>query len=296
MYVKYTKYKSKLRLLQLGGNDGDDDKNVWKEYDINNFFIYGGYGRHVSIIDKWKKIKLTNNKNLQIIKKGLLYGNIDIMELDLFALSNLTQVEESFLMGCSGLTLLDLSNIRLTQVGDNFLDNCKGLTELTLPNSLIQVGHYFLYNCNSLTSLDLSNIRLTQVRDFFLMGCSGLTSLDLSNIRLTQIGDHFLQDCSGLTSLDLPDGLTQVGNDFLSHCSDLTSLKLPNSLTQVGYNFLAFCSKLDLIHCTWQQIDIILSPTLKSKIKIDKKSFMQYLKVNDNIDTLNFDFIINSLR
>eukprot|EP00658_Telonema_sp_P-2_P019068 TRINITY_DN17481_c0_g1_i1.p1 TRINITY_DN17481_c0_g1~~TRINITY_DN17481_c0_g1_i1.p1 ORF type:complete len:139 (+),score=21.15 TRINITY_DN17481_c0_g1_i1:194-610(+) len=74
-------------------------------------------------------------------------------------LSQVTEVHESFLAGCTGLTTLDL----------------RPLSRVT------EVRHSFLAGCSGITALDTSPLwHVGKVHEAFLEGCSGLTALDLT--------------------------------------------------------------------------------------------------------------------
>ena len=149
-----------------------------------------------------------------------------ITQLDLSAVSTVTDVGHGFLLGCRGLTSLDLSSFRsLVGVQGYFLCDCSSLTAVNLSslNSVTHVGYGFLYECSSLTALDLSAFNnVTHVDHEFLFGCKSLTALDLSSLSsLEHIGDCFLDGCSSLTALDLS-SLSSVQHIGQYFCSGLS--------------------------------------------------------------------------
>jgi hypothetical protein len=139
--------------------------------------------------------------------------------------SNCVRLPPLLLLGCSGLTTLDLSPLsQVTEVQESFLEGCSGLTTLDLSalSKVTEVKGFFLQDCSSLTSLDLSPLsQVTLVKGFFLAGCSGLTTLDLSPLsQLTLFPGLFLMGCSGLTTLDLSplSRVRKVEGAFLHGC------------------------------------------------------------------------------
>jgi len=99
-----------------------------------------------------------------------------------------------------------MSNVR--EVGDYFLDGCSSLKKADLRglHSLQEVGNGFLSACSSLEEVDLRGLRSVQkVGNGFLRGCSSLEEVDLSDLNnLQEVGDGFLHGCSSLTRVILP--------------------------------------------------------------------------------------------
>ncbi len=110
---------------------------------------------------------------------------------------NLTTVGDGFLIGCTGLTTVELSDLaNLTAVGNSFLDNCTGFTAVDLSGlaNVTTVGCWFLSRCTGLTTVDLSLLsNVTTVGDDFLRECIGLTEVALSPLaKLTTVSGGFL--------------------------------------------------------------------------------------------------------
>ena len=65
--------------------------------------------------------------------------------------------------------------------------NCKNITEITIPDSVTEIGNYAFDNCTSLSKVQLSN-------------------------GLTKIGDYAFYYCKNLTEITIPDSVTEIGN------------------------------------------------------------------------------------
>jgi hypothetical protein len=114
---------------------------------------------------------------------------------------------DGLLMGCSGLTRIDLSPLsQVTKVGFYFLSGCSGLTSIDLGplKNVTEVGHAFLQGCSRLTGIDLSPLsNVTKVGSFFL-AFTGLTGIDLNPLsKVTEVGSCLLEGCAGIAIADL---------------------------------------------------------------------------------------------
>ena len=83
----------------------------------------------------------------------------------------------------AGVTLVDLSGLRLTSLGDSALSDCPNLTSIEAPGgcSLGAVGNRFAYGTPQLRRVDLGLMGMTLVGYDFLRE-SGLKRVDLSGL------------------------------------------------------------------------------------------------------------------
>ena len=83
----------------------------------------------------------------------------------------------------AGVTLVDLSGLRLTSLGDSALSDCPNLTSIEAPGgcSLGAVGDFFAEGTRKLRHVDLGRMGMTSVGYEFLRE-SGLKRVDLSGL------------------------------------------------------------------------------------------------------------------
>ena len=125
-------------------------------------------------------VDLSPMTSLVEIGVGFMYNCSGITNIKLYdedksqGLTNLQVIRNSFMVGCSSLTELDMSGLdNLKVIGAEFLKNCTSLTTLKFPgdstnqNAIQSIGHdtennewkvigQFLYGCTSLQKLDFS--------------------------------------------------------------------------------------------------------------------------------------------
>ena len=110
------------------------------------------------------------------------------------------------------------------------------LTEVTLPNSLTELGAGAFNDCDNLVRVTLGN-------------------------SLTTIGRQTFCGCISLTSITLPSSLTTLGEEAFALCKSLTSITIPGSLTTVEENAFWDCDSLTDVYYygtpeQWAQITI----------------------------------------
>jgi hypothetical protein len=111
----------------------------------------------------------------------------------------------------------------ITNIGDEAFDDSNNLVEVTIPDSVVNLG------------------------DFVFMGCDSLEHVVLSK-NLTSISQGAFRDCEKLTSVTIPYGVTVVGDYAFEFCPCLESVELPNSITSIGYSAFGYGTSLKNIN------------------------------------------------
>ncbi len=96
------------------------------------------------------------------------------------SMTKVTEIGDYALGYCSGLTALPLNGV--TAIGDGAFRNCTKLTDVTLPESLQELGIYVFADCLNLKTLTFADdMKVTTVPEGTLYECLNFETLNLGN-------------------------------------------------------------------------------------------------------------------
>ena len=146
---------------------------------------------------------------------------------------------------------VDVSNPNYSSVGGILYNKTetkiimvpRGITgNVTIPNSVINIGSDDFHGCTSLTSVTIGN-SVTSIGGNAFHGCTGLTSVTIPN-SVTSIGNWAFYNCTGLTSVTIGNSVTSIRERAFDDCTNLISVTIPNSVTSIGRNAFYNCTSL----------------------------------------------------
>lgn len=161
----------------------------------------------------------------------------------------------------------------VTHVLDSAFENAHYLSDVTIPNSVTNIGNYAFYGCGVTNMVIPDGVKTIGVRTF--SNCSLLTSVTIGN-DLTELGSMAFANCGNLASFSvsegnlryksdqgllltkdgsvlkngingdvvIPHGVTSIEDSAFQGCSNLTSLEIPDSVSSVGNLAFHFCESL----------------------------------------------------
>ena len=135
-------------------------------------------------------------------------------------------------------------------VGNAFV-GCHGLSEVTIPNSVTEIGSIAFSDCSGLITVNFNAVNCGAMGNtgkwgFLSSAFSGCNKLITVNIgsEVTRIPAYAFITCSGLTSVTIPSSVTSIGELAFSHCSGLTSVIIPNSVKSIEKMAFFSCTGL----------------------------------------------------
>jgi hypothetical protein len=175
-----------------------------------------------------------------------------------------TSIGESAFINCVSMTNVTLPN-SLTNIGSQAFTG-SGLASVVLPDSLISIGPSAFLNCYSLAGLVLGE-GVSSIGDYAFSGCSSLTNVLIPE-SLTNISSTAFIECSSLTALTA-DGWNPTYSSLAGVLFDKTqttvvrypgglgaSYAIPGTVTAIGPYAFSFCHTLTNILLPESVIDI----------------------------------------
>lgn len=120
-------------------------------------------------------------------------------------------------LGCDSLTTVDLGE-KMQSIGDSMFVGV-GLTNVSIPDSVMNIGYQAFYNCRRLTNVTIGN-------------------------SVTNIGGCAFSNCWSLSRVTIPDSVARIGRGAFAACRGLTSVTIPESVTDLSPTAFDGCDKL----------------------------------------------------
>lgn len=127
----------------------------------------------------------------------------------------------------------------------DFAFSRSGITEITIPESIKDIGYCAFYGCSGLTEIIIPD-KVTNIGDRAFEDCSCLENIVLPN-SVKSMGSSIFSGCKNLKSINLPEGVTDIEGYAFSGCSSLTEIVIPDKVTNIGYGAFEGCSSLKSI-------------------------------------------------
>ena len=157
-------------------------------------------------------------------------------------MNNVTDIRNHVFDGCVNLTSIYMNSV--TNIGDYAFNSCLSLNEITIPESVMNIGCCAFENCIGIRTVYFNAVNctvdnneslfgtcieklivgnhVTKIPNYAFYGCVDLKRVSFPNT-LKQIGEYSFYD-SGLKQVDIPEFVTSIGVAAFSHCSDLENI------------------------------------------------------------------------
>ncbi|MCL2630592.1 MAG: leucine-rich repeat protein [Firmicutes bacterium] len=133
----------------------------------------------------------------------------------------------------------------VTKIADGAFYNCDGLTNISIPNSVSEIG-YSAFSGSGIISIIVPD-SVVSIKDGAFSFCPNLIYAKLPQ-NLTILSGGLFALSESLISVDLPTNLTSIEVQAFLSCLSLQSIDMPNSVISIGaYAFLA-CDSLSSIN------------------------------------------------
>ena len=129
---------------------------------------------------------------------------------------------------------LNDNSMKVTTIADSAFMYCSGLRNVTVPNSVHEIGTY-AFAASGIFQVTLSK-NITEIKDFTFANCDELRSITIPD-DVTRIGHLAFFGCAELHDVVLPEGLKTIGEGAFMGSGffpGYLNVNLPNTLTKLG--------------------------------------------------------------
>lgn len=193
--------------------------------------------------------------------------------------------------GCSSLKTAVLGNgIKVIPNGESWVagifSNCENLQDVTMSNSITEIGGFAFINCTSLISVKIPDCVIKIGSDVF-NGCSNLTNVTIPD-SVTSIGVNAFIGCSELTSITIPDSVTLISGSAFSSCTNLTTVTIGNGVERIGENAFGNCTSLKTVIINPHKSEDYNGDTQIAEIKVNLRIDYYVFKNCPKLETIYF--------
>ena len=203
------------------------------------------------------------NEGLRRIDENVFYGCKNLRSINIP--STVTYIGPRAFYKCDLRTITFQEGINLKNLGYGTFCSNYNLKEITIPESVTEIGNICFCYCSNLTTINISS-NIKSIGNNCFSCCFNLQSINIPT-SVTSIGNWCFNACSNLTTINIPSSITSLGNGCFSNCYNLTSINIPNSVKYIGNECFSHCSNL---------IDVTLS---RNKCEIKENAFLNCNKI-----------------
>ena len=138
-----------------------------------------------------------------------------------------------------------INSAPIALIANSAFYNCDNLTNITIPDSVTNIGHYAFKGCPSLTSITIPD-SVTNIGQGTFEDCSDLATITIPD-SVTSIGQGTFQDCSDLSTITIGNNVNSIASYAFKACTSLTSITIPDSVTSIGQGTFQDCNDLTTI-------------------------------------------------
>ena len=229
-------FRENRRLKSVTFNDGLESIGSWAFSDCNDIesitlpeTVTTMYDRAFQSCDSITQF--TFPAGITAVPEAVLYHCDKLQTVTLAA--GTTSIAGDAFENCPQLSDMNLAEqTSLTSVGNYAFLNT-GFVNVTLPNSITDMGWAVFQNCKKLESINVPT-DIDYVPYDYCEDCNNLRSVQMHDGIRTIRHDAFL-NCDSLVNIELNDQITSIENRAFQRCQKLNLPKLPDALTNLEY-------------------------------------------------------------
>lgn len=194
--------------------------------------------------------EITIGEGVSFLNYNVFYGCTSLSTV-VFNAVNCASVGTCLFNGCDSLQSITFGK-NVTTIPKNAFYGCTNITEISIPNSMIDIGESAFFNCSRLAHIKLSaNLQHIGENAFFGTALytdannwtDGVLYIDNSLITTDRIlsgtyavregtvclADNALKDCQNLSVLNVPASVISIGSGMFTSCEKLTEIRVASA-------------------------------------------------------------------
>ena len=132
-------------------------------------------------------------------------------------------------VGCNNLKNIELED-GMTVI-PNYICASTPITEITIPNTVKEIGLWAFSGCTNLSNIDLGSIE--KINHLSFNNCTALTSIRLPKTLSRDASGAPFVGCNNLKNIELEDGMTVIPN-YICASTPITEITIPNTVKEIG--------------------------------------------------------------
>ena len=154
--------------------------------------------------------------------------------------------------GCSSdIDKIDIPNqiegLPVTAIGENAFNGCSQLTEITIPNSVSDIGDYAFSGCAIRNIVIPDNVKTISAGMF--SGCTNLQSVTMPD-SIQEIGSNAFYGCGSIRNITIPESTASIGNYAFYNCYNLNDIIIGGGVESIGEHAFQDCRSLQNVYIT----------------------------------------------
>lgn len=145
--------------------------------------------------------------------------------------SSAVEIGDSAFENSDSLKTVDFNNAKIKKIGQLAFSGCKALDEITLPDTLTDMGTSVFTGCTSLENISIPEGIMTLNHTF--EGCTSLKTVQLPDT-LVKIDNSCFRDCIKLKTVNWPHSLSYIGEYAFRQVPFEGDVALPDNLAEIG--------------------------------------------------------------
>ena len=178
---------------------------------------------------------------------------------------------------------MSLKTVNVTggEILDYAFENCTYIENISIPDSITQIGESAFSGCVYLKSFDIPQ-GITEIKQETFKSCASLVNITVPS-QVTTLGYNCFAGCESLTDIALPDGLQKIDLHVFDGCKSLKNVVVPDSVTEIMGGVFANCESLESLtvpFCSfeWGTYEYSLTHWFKSINNGDKYDESKYYR------------------